>query len=87
MVLLAQSGAPAPFIVSASPTKESIEQVIADLKRGEKISWINLREEPTIYLNGKPFSLRSAAQPLRNSDEYAGIAVGRLEVCVDVFSA
>ena len=36
------------------------------------VHWINLREEPTIYINARPFVLREAEHPLRNLAVYSG---------------
>ncbi|ORZ36629.1 inositol hexakisphosphate-domain-containing protein [Catenaria anguillulae PL171] len=43
------------------------------------IVWINLREEPIIYLNGTPHVLRDQATALRNVRAYQGITPDRLE--------
>lgn len=41
--------------------------------------WINMREEPVVYINGKPFVLREEVRPLKNLMEYAGIEASRIE--------
>jgi hypothetical protein len=41
--------------------------------------WINMREEPVVYINGKPFVLREEVRPLKNLQEYAGIEASRIE--------
>jgi hypothetical protein len=41
--------------------------------------WHNLREEPVLYLNGKPYVLREAAGPYKNMREYSGIRAHGLE--------
>lgn len=38
-----------------------------------------MREEPVVYVNGRPFVLREQACPLKNLQEYAGIDATRLE--------
>ena len=41
--------------------------------------WHNMREEPVIYINGRPFVLREDERPFKNMQEYTGIDVRRLE--------
>ncbi|KAM0753591.1 hypothetical protein T439DRAFT_322487 [Meredithblackwellia eburnea MCA 4105] len=48
-----------------------------------KIVWINLREEPLLYINGTPYVLRQEAVSLRNVKSYAGISSTRLELLED----
>lgn len=45
----------------------------------EELVWINLREEPLIYINGVPYVLRDQYLTVRNSNTYAGITPSRLE--------
>jgi hypothetical protein len=48
-----------------------------------KVYWHNMREEPVIYINGKPYVVREADQPFCNL-EYTGIdrsRVEEMEVC------
>lgn len=39
---------------------------------GKEFYWVNLREEPLIYVNGKPYALRNIHTPFDNI-EYTGI--------------
>ena len=48
-------------------------------KRDKKVVWINLREEPLLYINGKPFVLRDEHASTRNLTAFAGIVPERLE--------
>lgn len=41
--------------------------------------WHNMREEPVVYINGRPFVLREEARPFKNLREYSGIEAYRLE--------
>jgi hypothetical protein len=43
-----------------------------------KVFWHNLREEPVLYINGKPYVVREADQPFCNV-EYTGIDRSRVE--------
>lgn len=42
-------------------------------------TWFSTREEPIIYLNGRPFVLRDIDSPFENIRSYAGISAARLE--------
>lgn len=42
-------------------------------------TWFSTREEPLIYINGRPFVLRDRDSPLENIRSYAGISASRLE--------
>ncbi|GAA5966606.1 hypothetical protein JCM21900_001467 [Sporobolomyces salmonicolor] len=67
----------------SQPTEEGIRRVLdavkADLKPGARTVWINLREEPLVYINGVPYVLRQQAVSLRNVKSYSGISPTRLE--------
>lgn len=43
-----------------------------------KVLWHNMREEPVLYINGKPYVVREASKPLANL-EYTGIDRSRVE--------
>jgi hypothetical protein len=47
-------------------------------EKNKKYVWISLREEPIIYINGKPFVLRNIKNPLKNI-EHTGINQKRVE--------
>lgn len=67
----------------AQPTVNGLRQVIrtllSDRPKAERILWINLREEPIIYINGIPYVLRDRAFTLRNLRAYKGITGSRME--------
>ncbi|KAI8984466.1 inositol hexakisphosphate-domain-containing protein [Mycotypha africana] len=68
----------------AQPTVNGLRQVIRTLfteenNNCEKILWINLREEPIIYINGIPYVLRDRAFTIRNLRAYKGITGSRME--------
>jgi len=44
----------------------------------KKVLWINLREEPLLYLNGRPVVLREREEPFRNMETFRGISESRL---------
>jgi predicted protein tyrosine phosphatase len=47
-------------------------------KNTRKVLWINLREEPLLYLNGRAVVLREAKEPFRNIESLRGISGSRL---------
>jgi len=63
---------------TAQPTIQGVENVIRELC-DKHIVWINLREEPLVYVNGSPYVLRDKYFTLRNIKSYSGIEHARLE--------
>ncbi|KAI8059223.1 inositol hexakisphosphate-domain-containing protein [Gongronella butleri] len=69
----------------AQPTVNGLRAVLRQLAKNHamhqhgKIMWINLREEPIIYINGIPYVLRDRYFTLRNMRAYQGITGTRLE--------
>lgn len=66
----------------ANPTIDGIRSVIqriGSLRAGRPVFWHNMREEPVIYINGKPFVLREVERPYKNMMEYTGIDCERVE--------
>lgn len=62
-----------PVYGVANPTIDGILSVIKRIgssKRGRPVFWHNMREEPVIYINGKPFVLREVERPFKNMLEY-----------------
>ncbi|PIA40733.1 hypothetical protein AQUCO_02400064v1 [Aquilegia coerulea] len=71
-----------PVYGVANPTVEGIRAVIRRIgssKDGCPVLWHNMREEPVIYINGKPFVLREVERPYKNMLEYTGIDRERVE--------
>ncbi|KAH9957448.1 inositol hexakisphosphate-domain-containing protein [Russula dissimulans] len=66
------------------PTVEAIDEVIDRIKHvhpeATRITWVTLREEPVVYVNGAPYCLRRERSSLRNMKDYGGISAERLEV-------
>jgi len=54
-----------------------IRKILQDSERSS-IVWTNLREEPVLYINSRPFVLRNYDQPFSNV-EYTGISAQRIE--------
>ncbi|KAI0784287.1 inositol hexakisphosphate-domain-containing protein [Abortiporus biennis] len=69
------------------PTLEAIDEVVARVRKDnptcDKITWITLREEPIVYINGAPYCLRRERFTLRNMKDYGGISASRLEALED----
>jgi hypothetical protein len=60
--------------------RNALDAVMNVEHRKSLIHWINLREEPLIYINGKPFVLRDEYATLRNIRTHAGIGAERLHI-------
>ncbi|KXS15115.1 hypothetical protein M427DRAFT_112131 [Gonapodya prolifera JEL478] len=68
------------FNVSQNTTAEGLERLDEDVEVEQPTCfWLSTREEPLVYLNGKPFCLRSSQEPLTNLSSFAGISPSRLE--------
>jgi len=61
----------------AQPTHEGITNIVEYYQR--KIVWMNLREEPVIYINSVPYVLRDKAAAFLNIRSFVGISASRLE--------
>ncbi|XP_050236366.1 uncharacterized protein LOC126686370 [Mercurialis annua] len=71
-----------PVYGVANPTIDGILSVIRRIgssKGGRPVFWHNMREEPVIYIHGKPFVLREVERPFKNMREYSGIDRQRVE--------
>ncbi|KAJ7557303.1 hypothetical protein O6H91_05G121100 [Diphasiastrum complanatum] len=71
-----------PVYGVANPTVDGIRTVlrkVGDSQGGTPVLWHNMREEPVIYINGKPFVLREVERPFKNMLEYTGIDRERVE--------
>lgn len=76
------------------PTVDGIRSVLNILQRGgsggdptadhygcdgpPSVLWLNMREEPVLYINSRPFVLRNMDKPFNNV-EYTGISIDRIE--------
>ncbi|KAL4440251.1 hypothetical protein ABPG75_003252 [Micractinium tetrahymenae] len=70
-----------PVYGVAIPTVSGLRRVLNQLGAGQgqrRVLWHNQREEPVIYINGKPFVVREAERPFSNL-EYTGIDRQRVE--------
>ncbi|KAI8898833.1 inositol hexakisphosphate-domain-containing protein [Globomyces pollinis-pini] len=64
----------------AQPTLRGVKNVLSCIfKETQDIVWINLREEPFIYINGIPYVLRDTTITLRNIKSFSGITAKSLE--------
>lgn len=64
----------------AMPTRDAIRLVLKRMAAVNKkrLLWTSLREEPVLYVNGKPYVLRTSQDPLKNL-ETTGIERDRVE--------
>lgn len=75
-----------PVYGVAQPTINGIRaavQALGDDMRNhlpDKVIWLNVREEPLIYINDTPYVLRDQYLQLRNMNSYSGITSTRLEM-------
>lgn len=69
---------------TAQPTLQGIRDVLdailGSVSSQTHVHWINLREEPLIYINGRPFVLRDEYATLRNIRTHAGIGAERIRL-------
>uniref|UniRef100_A0A7I4E3I3 Paladin n=1 Tax=Physcomitrium patens TaxID=3218 RepID=A0A7I4E3I3_PHYPA len=71
-----------PVYGVANPTVQGIHAVLERVSEGSNerpVLWHNMREEPVVYINGKPFVLREVERPYKNMLEYEGIDTARVE--------
>lgn len=77
------SCSPHQIYAVAQPTQAALEKILeivsSALPTPRRIVWINVREEPLVYINGEPYVLRDQCASLRNIKAYTGIAASRLE--------
>ncbi|EST07320.1 hypothetical protein PSEUBRA_003137 [Kalmanozyma brasiliensis GHG001] len=83
------------IFATGQPTVDGIRNVLAALQEHyasktdassyptRNVTWINLREEPIVYVNGKPYCLRQKGMSLRNIKAYSGINWDRLLLLED----
>lgn len=75
--------APHQIYAVAQPTQAALETILelvsSSLPTPRRIVWINVREEPLLYINGEPYVLRDQYASLRNIKAYTGISASRLE--------
>ncbi len=55
-----------------TPTVSGVRAVLDSLGLGTFAIWSNLREEPMIYIGGKPFVVRDADRPAINVHKFGG---------------
>ncbi|KAI5166763.1 hypothetical protein NEIRO02_1401 [Nematocida sp. AWRm79] len=61
----------------SQPTAEGIHNIANFYKK--KLIWINLRDQPVIYINGLPFLLKDKKAPFSNIKSFIGISYKRME--------
>ena len=70
-----------PVYGVAIPTVVGLRNILSQLgitaKNQRRLVWINLREEPLIYVNGSPYVVRESDKPFANL-EYSGIDAERV---------
>lgn len=66
-----------PAVSAALPQRRAATPAAPPLQL--RAVWHLQREEPVVYVNGRPYVLREAARPFKNLLEYHGILAERLE--------
>eukprot|EP00834_Sanchytrium_tribonematis_P007654 NODE_726_length_4415_cov_0.494556.p1 type:complete len:1175 gc:universal NODE_726_length_4415_cov_0.494556:3709-185(-) len=72
-----------PLYGCAQPTIKGLQFILSEIREtfpNQQVTWINVREEPLIYINGLPYVLRDQSSTLRNINTYSGINCERLEL-------
>ncbi len=70
-----------PIYGVAQPRLPAIDYIIDKVREdASNILWINIREEPIVYIHHEPYVLRDKFMSLRNLRSYSGIPVERLEL-------
>lgn len=75
-----------PVYGVANPTIDGIRAIvqrIGSTKGGRPVFWHNMREEPAIYINGKPFVLREVERPYKNMLEYT-VSICLLKIIISL---
>jgi hypothetical protein len=70
-----------PIIGVGQPTVYGIRTILnmtTKFQPSLHVHWINLREEPVVYLNSRPFSLREKQHPNRNLSDLSGMLPSRI---------
>jgi hypothetical protein len=67
-----------PVYGVGNPTIDGVRHVLRRVNDGGRrpVLWQNMREEPVVYINGKPFVLREVERPFKNMLEYTVSAEG-----------
>jgi protein-tyrosine phosphatase len=69
-----------PVYGVAQPTLQGVKNVLETLSlETQSVIWINLREEPFVYINGVPYVLRDMTLTLRNIKSFKGITPASVE--------
>lgn len=63
----------------AQPSVSGLCAIHQLIKRNGKPIWMCIRDEPVVYLDGMPYVLRDADEPLQNMRAFSGISAERVE--------
>lgn len=63
----------------AQPSVSGLCAIHQLLRSNGKPVWMCIRDEPVVYLDGVPFVLRDADEPLKNMRAFSGISAERVE--------
>jgi len=55
---------------TGQPTIDGMKKILDEAgAKNKTVRWLNMREEPVVYVNGKPYNLRQAAHPDKNLEQ------------------
>ena len=63
----------------AQPSVSGLHAIYQLLPKTSRPVWMCIRDEPVVYLDGMPFVLRDADEPLQNMRAFSGISAERVE--------
>ena len=75
-----------PVYGTAQPTVAAVAEILRKTGADEhRVLWINLREEPFLYINGRPYALRDPQHPFKNLAGVASVAAEtqQTETCLE----
>jgi len=56
-----------PVYGTGQPTVKALEKILSKVGASQKlVLWLNMREEPFLYINGRPYVLRDSQHPFQN---------------------
>jgi hypothetical protein len=68
------------------PRARGVEKIVTAINKssGKNVTWLNLREEPIIYLNDEPYSVRDINKPFNNLENVSNSQIEsfQIEECV-----
>ena len=67
------------FVLSLASLLRAVSVDNGAARAPRRAVWFNMREEPQIFINGRPYVLRDELRPFKNMREYTSITASTLE--------